>query len=67
MEALWSWFKIGLVLGGVLVAMVGLIWYKTVNLTRFFGSEANPDKGIWVMMSGLAMLGIGMALFYFNL
>jgi hypothetical protein len=44
MEALRSWIKIGLVLGGVVVAMVGMIWYKTVNLARFFGSEANPDK-----------------------
>jgi hypothetical protein len=63
MEALWSWFKIGLVLGGTLVGMVGLVWHKTANLARFFGREANPDRGIRVMMGGLAMLGIGLALF----
>lgn len=67
MEALWSWFKIGLVLGGVVVGMAGLVWHKTANLARSFGRETNPDHGFWVMLVGLAMMGIGLALFYFNL
>jgi hypothetical protein len=67
MHELWSWIKIGLVLGGTLVALVGMIWDKTAKLARFFGLESNPDKGFWVMMIGAAMLGIGLALFYFDL
>lgn len=67
MHELWSWIKIGLVFGGILVAMIGLLWAKTANLVRFFGKQLNEDRGFWVMVGGAAMLGTGLALFYFDL
>ena len=67
MDELWSWIKIGLVLGGTLIGMVGLMWVKTADLARFFGKEMNADRGFWVMVGGFAMLATGLALFYFHL
>jgi hypothetical protein len=67
MHELWFWIKLGLLLGGAVIGLVGMMWVKTAELVRYFGVETRPNRGLWVMMSGAAMLGIGLALNYFGL
>jgi hypothetical protein len=67
MQAVWDWTKIGLVLGGLVIAMIGMVWYRTARLIQTFGRPANPDRGFWVMLAGFLMLALGLSFFYLKL
>jgi hypothetical protein len=67
MKEVWDWFKIVLVIGGIVFTLIGMLWYRTGDFADFFGYDLRPEKGFWVMIGGAAMFGIGMALFYFGL
>ena len=67
MEELWGWTKIILVLGGVVVAMVGLVWLRTAQLFQTFGKSVNTDRAFWVMIIGFLAMCLGLGFFYFKL
>ena len=67
MDELWGWTKVGLVLGGAVVGLVGLVWHRTARLAKAFGRQADEMRGFWVMVAGFAMLAAGPACFYFKL
>jgi hypothetical protein len=53
-----------MVLGGSVVCMVGLLWYKFAALLKIFGKEIDPEKGYKIAMIGFVMLVIGIGLVY---
>jgi len=59
MRNLWVYFEVFLILGGMVVALVGLVWSKTSSLARQLGGNGGTDKGFWVMLIGCAMFGLG--------
>jgi hypothetical protein len=51
-----------LMIGGCVVALVGMVWQKTVDLLRAFGVNAKSGAGIWILLAGLAMMAGGYGL-----
>lgn len=64
MSAVLDWIVVILCLGGVVLALVGLFWHKTTLFLEFFDIEVKTDKGFWIMLLGMAMLGAGFGLRY---
>ena len=59
-----GWLLLLMVLGGCIVCMVGLLWYKFAALMRILGSEVDPEKGYKVAMIGFVLLVLGIGLVY---
>jgi hypothetical protein len=61
------WVVLILLLGGGLLGMGGLFWYRTARLLNFFfETELDPEKGFKVSMVGVVMFLAGFALLYFG-
>ena len=58
------WVKLVLLVGGCVVTMVGLLWYKGAWLLRFFEINVDPEKGFKVAMVGFVMLLAGIGLLF---
>jgi len=65
LEALLSSIGLVLMFVGATLGLLGMVWGKTAELIRLFGRETNPDRGLWLALSGLVLLGIGLALLYY--
>lgn len=66
MKNIFFWIEIFLVFGGIVLCAAGLLWNKIGELLAFFGTEAYPDIGFKVAMSGFGMLVVGVGLLYFS-
>ncbi len=66
MRGLWNLIEVGLVLVGLLIALAGMLWYRTARLFQVFGKPANADRGFWLVVAGFLMLGAGLAFIHFD-
>jgi hypothetical protein len=64
MNELLIFVKLFLVLGGIVLVMVGAMWYRVAHLLHFFEIEIDPDKGFKVMLIGAGMLMAGFGWMY---
>src|SRR5690348_14482805 len=48
-----------LVVGGLVVAMAGLVWVKVGRLLRLFEVNVNPNHGFKVVLIGFAITAFG--------
>lgn len=64
MKELLNLLTIVLVIGGILAACVGLLWYKGGSLLEFFGWEVRAEWGLKLAVAGLACIAAGFGLVY---
>ncbi len=52
-------------IGGTIIGMFGLLWYRTAGLVHFFFDvDLNAGMGFKVAMTGFGMMLVGLGLLY---